>query len=338
MYTVIFKAQINQLDNEYYQTAAKLRQMAQDKYDCLDFFSLNENDQEISISYWPDQEAIDRWRKDPEHQAAMQKGKSKWYCSYEVKILQIERSYDSCGAAFEAHARAISSRPRAQSGGSSPADASTPAAAVRAVPDKPVSAGIVIFDDVEVLDFAGPFEVFSTTRLDEANRKESQSPFDVFLVSETGGPVTASGGMQVAAHHSFKSCPALDILVVPGGWGTRRELENPAMLSWLKERAGSVELLTSVCTGSMLLGFAGLLENRRATTHWRSLEWMQKAFPSVQVERESHVVIDGNLYTSAGISAGIDMAIAVVERYLGQKIARATADHMEYSSRFLTAE
>jgi transcriptional regulator GlxA family with amidase domain len=136
--------------------------------------------------------------------------------------------------------------------------------------------------------------------------------------------------MKVIPNHTFESCPKLDILVVPGGWGTRKELRNPAMLDWLRNRASEVETLTSVCTGSMLLGFAGLLEGRHATTHWRSLDWMRESFPSVTVEYDKHVVEDGRIFTSAGISAGIDMALKVVARSCGESIARATARHMEY--------
>ena len=190
--------------------------------------------------------------------------------------------------------------------------------------------GIVLFDEIEVLDFCGPFEVFNAVRLNEAKRREESSPFEVVLVAEKSGPVVAHGGMKVIAEHSFQSCPRLDILVVPGGWGTRRELKNPAMLDWLRQRAAEVETLTSVCTGSMLLGFAGLLDGLHATTHWKSLDWMRDSFPSVTVEYQQRVVEDGRVLTSAGISAGIDMALKTVARYCGEPIARATARHMEY--------
>lgn len=191
--------------------------------------------------------------------------------------------------------------------------------------------GIVLFGDVEVLDFCGPFEVFSAVRLDEESRHAALSPFEVLLVAERTDLVVTAGGMKVIPSHSFESCPKLDILVVPGGWGTRREFKNPAMLNWLRIRASEVETLTSVCTGSMLLGFAGLLDGRSATTHWRSLDWMRESFPAVTVVYNKRVVEDGTVITSAGISAGIDMALKVVERFYGEDIARATARHMEYS-------
>jgi transcriptional regulator GlxA family with amidase domain len=190
--------------------------------------------------------------------------------------------------------------------------------------------GVVLFENIEVLDFCGPFEVFSATRLSEEKRREEPSPFEVLLVAEHPEPVTTTGNMKVIPHCTFENCPRLHVLVVPGGWGTRKELNNPIMLEWLRTRAAEVETLTSVCTGSMLLGFAGLLNGLHATTHWRSLDWMRDSFPAVTVDYAKHVVEDGRVFTSAGISAGIDMALKVVARYCGENIARATARHMEY--------
>ncbi len=190
--------------------------------------------------------------------------------------------------------------------------------------------GIVLFESVEVLDFCGPFEVFSATRRNEEKRREEPSLFEVLLVAEHPDPVIATGNMKIIPHVTFKNCPRLDILVVPGGWGTRKELNNLVMLDWLRARAAEVETLTSVCTGSMLLGFAGLLNGLHATTHWRSLDWMRDSFPAVTVEHKKRVVEDGRVLTSAGISAGIDMALRVVARYFGEDIGRATARHMEY--------
>jgi transcriptional regulator GlxA family with amidase domain len=164
--------------------------------------------------------------------------------------------------------------------------------------------GIIIFENIEVLDFCGPFEVFSVTRLNEERRREEPSPFDVLLVAERNEPVVTTGGMKVIPDHTFENCPKLDILVVPGGWGTRKELNNPVMLDWLRTRAAEVETLTSVCTGSMLLGFAGLLNGLHATTHWRSLDWMRESFPTVTVEYDKHFVENGRVLTSAGIEVG----------------------------------
>ena len=191
--------------------------------------------------------------------------------------------------------------------------------------------GILVFDDVEVLDFCGPFEVFSVVRPDETARREQPSPFDVGLVAETARPVTTTGGMTVTPRWSFDDCPALDLLLVPGGRGVRRQLENPRLLDWLRERAGEAERLCSVCTGSMLLGAAGLLDGRRATTHWRSLDWMAEALPAVTVDRQRHYVRDGNVWTAAGISAGIDLALTLVAEIHGEPVARETARYMEYA-------
>ncbi len=190
--------------------------------------------------------------------------------------------------------------------------------------------GIVVFDDVEVLDFCGPFEVFSVARLTDGNRRETPSPFDVRLVAERPGPVTANGGLVVSPHCTFADCPPLDVIVVPGGWGTRRELSNPVLLDWLRARAATAKTVTSVCTGSLVLGHAGLLDGLQATTHWLALDLMRESLPSVSVVYDKHYVQDGRVFTSAGISAGIDMALKVVEHYFGAAVARDTARYMEY--------
>ena len=173
-----------------------------------------------------------------------------------------------------------------------------------------------IFPEVEVLDFCGPYEVFSVTRLDEARRREEPSPFQVLLVAETLAAVQAAGGMRVLPDCTLADCPQLDILLAPGGWGTRQQILNETLVSWLASRGRQVETLTSVCTGALLLGKAGLLDGRRATTHWRSLAWLRESCPAVTVEEQLRVVEDGHILTSAGISAGIDLALKVVGRYL----------------------
>ncbi len=190
--------------------------------------------------------------------------------------------------------------------------------------------GIVIFPEVEVLDFCGPYEVFTVTRLDEARRRVEPSPFQVLLVAETLAAVQAAGGMRVLPDCTLADCPPLDILLAPGGWGTRQQILNETLVGWLASRGPQVETLASVCTGAMLLAKAGLLDGRRATSHWRSLAWLRESFPTVTVEEQLRVVEDGHILTSAGISAGIDLALRVVERYYGKAVARVTASHMEY--------
>ena len=195
---------------------------------------------------------------------------------------------------------------------------------------QPKRVGILVFNKVEVLDFCGPFEVFSVTRLDEARRREDPSPFEVVLIAESLEMVVATGGLKVQPDYTIDNVPRLDILVVPGGWGTRAAIHDERLLRFISARAQEVETLTSVCTGAMLLGQAGVLDGRRATTHWRSLDWMRESFPTVTVKDRLRVVEDGNVLTSAGISAGIDMALRVVSRYCGDAVGRATARHMEY--------
>ncbi len=193
-----------------------------------------------------------------------------------------------------------------------------------------IRVGILIFDQVETLDFTGPFEVFSVTRELETNRVSSVSPFEVILVAQSIRPVTTAGGMKVLPQYSFEHCPDLDVIVVPGGWGTRAEMKNPVLIGWLTERSVRTKVISSVCTGALLLGQAGLLRGKQATTHWRSLDFMQESFPSTKVVRDQHVTVDGRFYTSAGISAGIDMSLLITAFFLGEEIARSTARHMEY--------
>ena len=191
--------------------------------------------------------------------------------------------------------------------------------------------GILIFPDVEVLDFCGPFEVFSVTRLNESKGREEPSPFEVLLVAESLEAISTIGGMRVLPNRTLRTCPPIDILLVPGGWGTRQEMSNPRLIAWVKKRTQQVELLASVCTGALILGSTGLLDGRTATTHWKSLDLMSQRFPSVKVDRRRHVVVDGRIITSAGISAGIDLALHIVQHYFGKRAAHATARHMEYS-------
>ena len=194
------------------------------------------------------------------------------------------------------------------------------------------SVGILIFDGVEVLDFAGPFEVFSRTRLKpgtESRRNDDSAPFDVFTVARSDKEVVATGGLRVMPNHSFESVPAIDILVVPGGFGTRPLLEDEAVLSWIRESAAAAGQLTSVCTGALVLARAGLLSGLRATTHWGALETLGELDPSISVERDERVVVDG-VITSGGVAAGIDMAFTVVENLFGPEVADETAHYIEY--------
>jgi transcriptional regulator GlxA family with amidase domain len=194
--------------------------------------------------------------------------------------------------------------------------------------------GIFIFDNVEVLDFAGPFEVFSRTRLEpgiESRRSEDSAPFRVFTVAKSGGPITAAGGLKVVPHFDFSDAPPIDLLVVPGGFGTRALLKDEGTLNWIRQIASSARKVTSVCTGSLLFAASGVLEGRRATTHWGALDLLA-AYPNVAVDREQRVVDDG-VITSAGVASGIDMALYVVESFFGANVADETAKYVEYERR-----
>jgi transcriptional regulator GlxA family with amidase domain len=207
------------------------------------------------------------------------------------------------------------------------------------IPRAMTTVGIFIFDEVEVLDFAGPFEVFSRTRLEpglESRRSDQSAPFSVFTVAEQAAPIRATGGLRVIPSHDFASAPPIDILLVPGGWGTRPMLEHAAAIDWIRSAAASAELVTSVCSGALLLARAGLLTHKRATTHWGALDALATLDPTIDVQRSARVVQDG-VITSAGISAGIDMALAVVELLHGKDVANDTAVYMEYARTKLPA-
>lgn len=192
--------------------------------------------------------------------------------------------------------------------------------------------GIFIFDGVEVLDFAGPFEVFSRTRLHpgvESRRSEESAPFRVFTVAKSRAAISATGGLQVIPHYACEDAPHIDLLLVPGGFGTRSLLQDAETLEWIRRTAAAARTVTSVCTGSLLLAKAGLLAGRRATTHWAALDLLGSLGSGVTVERD-HRVVDDEIISSAGVASGIDMAFYVVERLCGREVADETARYIEY--------
>jgi len=189
--------------------------------------------------------------------------------------------------------------------------------------------GILIFDDVEVLDFCGPFEVFATAR--QPGEHSNGTPlFSAITIAESMQTVTCNGGLLVAPNATTADHPPLDILVVPGGRGTRRERHNKRLLDWIATQHQRAELTTSVCTGALLLAERGILDTRRATTHWASVAWMRAEYPAVTVLDDRRVVDEGSIITSAGVSAGIDMSLHVVARLHGPETAAWTARGMEY--------
>jgi transcriptional regulator GlxA family with amidase domain len=188
---------------------------------------------------------------------------------------------------------------------------------------------ILIFDDVEVLDFCGPFEVLSTARLAGKTNDEARL-FEVVTIAEEARTIRCRGGLLVQPHHTIAAHPVLDILVVPGGWGTRRERRNDRLLDWIVDQDRSTKITASVCTGAFLLAERGLLDGRRATTHWASIAWMRQQYPDVLMVEDERVVDAGHIVTSAGVSAGIDMALHLVSRLHGRETAGWTARRMEY--------
>ena len=187
------------------------------------------------------------------------------------------------------------------------------------------SVAIVLFDDVEVLDFAGPFEVFSV-----CGRRSLLDPFDVYTVSERGQTIRARNGLIVTPLHSFESAPSPDILLVPGGFGTRREMKSPVMLEFVARVGTHCEFLLSVCTGALVLACAGLLDGLSATTHHLALDELRAVAPRTTVREGARIVDNGRVILSSGVSAGIDMSLHVVARLLGDDLALETARYMEY--------
>jgi transcriptional regulator GlxA family with amidase domain len=194
----------------------------------------------------------------------------------------------------------------------------------------PLMVGILIFDKVEVLDVAGPFEVFSATRLNEMRRFDDTSPFRIVLIAEILNQVSAIGGLRLTPDVTIDGCPELDLLLVPGGLGTRKEVHNARLVKWISSKASKTRLTASVCTGSSLLGKAGLLDGRNATTHWRAFDFLSSCAPKAHIKKDVQFTLDGPIFTSAGVAAGIDLALTIVSHFFGSEIGRATARHMEY--------
>jgi transcriptional regulator GlxA family with amidase domain len=195
----------------------------------------------------------------------------------------------------------------------------------------PRTVGILLFPDVEILDFCGPFEVFASAALPpETAGGPERRLFRVVTIAEHLDLITCRGGLLVQPHHTLTDHPPLDVVVIPGGYGTRREQENPAVLDWIAARHREGALTTSVCTGAFLLGAANLLDGKRATTHWATIDDLRGLRPRIEVLSDARVVDESTIITSAGVSAGIDMALYVVARLHGEEVARATARDMEY--------
>lgn len=189
--------------------------------------------------------------------------------------------------------------------------------------------GLLIFDDVEELDFVGPWEVFQMAN--EVARLTGQpEPLKNQLISRDGNDITAVKGMRVGAHGSMVDVTALDVLLIPGGSGTRAVIKDIEIMDWIDRIAPGCEWVTSVCTGAFVLAKAGLLEGRRAATHWATFEEFEKLGLKGELVRHVRYVRDGNIVTAAGVSAGIDMALWLVGQWMTPQFSRDVARAMQY--------
>jgi transcriptional regulator GlxA family with amidase domain len=192
-----------------------------------------------------------------------------------------------------------------------------------------MSIGILVFDEAEELDFVGPWEVF--TMANEGSRLRGDPPMhDVRLIAERDAPVRCAKGLRVLPDLTTAGCAYLDVLLVPGGRGTRREVKNAALLGWIADIARRAKWVTSVCTGSLLLTAAGPAKDRRVTTHWSFVEELRARGEAAEVVANYRYVRDGNVVTAAGVSAGIDMALWLLGEWHGPDFARAVQRGMEY--------
>jgi transcriptional regulator GlxA family with amidase domain len=187
--------------------------------------------------------------------------------------------------------------------------------------------GILLFPDVEELDAIGPWEVLSYW-----TRAFAGDGWQVFCFSADGKSVTCAKGLTIEPHYSMVGAPALDVLLHPGGRGTRPQLNDGQHLEWVRSQRRSVPLMTSVCTGSLVFAAAGLLSGRPATTHWASLERLKEVDPTIDVQADERFVDDGDVITAAGISAGIDMALHLVARLASPERARQVRRGIQYDS------
>jgi transcriptional regulator GlxA family with amidase domain len=185
--------------------------------------------------------------------------------------------------------------------------------------------GILIFEDVEELDAVGPWEVLAAW-----TQQWPDDGWAVTMLSRDGGPVRAAKGLSLVPLASTADAPPLDVLVHPGGQGTRQLLKDEAHLDWVRAERARVPLMTSVCTGSLVYAAAGLLAGRPATTHWSALDLLAELDPSVDVRPQDRFVDDGDVVSSAGVSAGIDMALHLVARLESPERAREVQRYIQY--------
>jgi len=193
-----------------------------------------------------------------------------------------------------------------------------------------INVGIYLYNEVEVLDFAGPFEVFSTaSRVNARVSPESDNLFTVYTVAEDANPLFARGGLQVVPEHSISDHPKINLLIIPGGI-VSDELAKDNVVSWIKASSDIANITASVCTGAFLLAKAGLLKSKSATTHWEDINDLHSMFPDIKIKENVRWVDEGPIVTAAGISAGIDMSLHLISRVTNEDLAIRTAKQMEF--------
>lgn len=197
----------------------------------------------------------------------------------------------------------------------------------RFAPDSARTVEMLVFPAVQMLDVTGPLQVFATAN-DIATRAGRAPPYALRVVAKDGGHVTASAGVGFVAEALPPAVAALDTLVIAGGQGVAAAAADPALLAWIRARAMTARRTASVCTGAFLLAASGVLDGRRASTHWSVCADLARRFPAVRVEPDPIFVRDGPVWTSAGVTAGIDLALALVEEDLGRDLALAVARHL----------
>lgn len=188
-----------------------------------------------------------------------------------------------------------------------------------------LNVGIFIFNDVELLDFAGPYEVFSV-----ASEMHDYKYFSVFTISENGDMIKTVNGLKVQPDYSFDTHPNMDILLIPGGVGSRKLIKNARVLDWVKKNYLRTEVTCSVCSGALVLGKLGLLDNLISTTHHQVIDLLKEIAPLTNIDIGKRYIDNGKIMTSAGISAGIDLALHIVNKIYGIEAEQKTIEHMEY--------
>jgi transcriptional regulator GlxA family with amidase domain len=185
--------------------------------------------------------------------------------------------------------------------------------------------GLFLFDEIELLDFAGPYEVFSVT-----SELSDYTLFRVFSVSEDGEEIRTVNGLKVQPDFAFDNHPPIDILIIPGGVGTKKEMDRSAIVEWIRWNNDRAKMTVSVCSGARILARMGLLDGMEVTTHHEVLDEIRRIAPSVTLNPEARFVDNGRILTAGGISAGIDVALHIVRKLHGDQIADRTARYMEY--------